>query len=145
MAEMPNPNEQNDIVLTHFIVSHDIDRSASFYTRVLGGELVTKMDGGLGVVQFANSWIIINGGGGPTDDKPDVTLEAPTDPTRTSAFLNIPVADIQAIYTKWSALGAEFLTEPQDRGAEVRCYLRDPDGHLIEVGQSTAGSASPAN
>ncbi len=141
MAEMPNPDQQNDVVLTHFIVSGDIDRSVSFYTGILGGELVMTMDGGPGVVQLANSWIIINGGGGPTEDKPDVTLEVPTDPTRTSAFLNIRVADIRAVYAKWSALGAEFLTEPIDRGQEIRCYLRDPDGHLIEVGQSTLGSA----
>jgi catechol 2,3-dioxygenase-like lactoylglutathione lyase family enzyme len=136
MAEMPSPNQQNDIVLTNFIVSNDIERSVSFYTRVLGGELAMNMDGGPAVVQLANSWIIINGGGGPTDDKPEVTLEVPTDPTRTSAFLNIRVADVHAIYAKWSALGAEFLTPPTDRGSELRCYLRDPDGHLIEVGQS---------
>jgi catechol 2,3-dioxygenase-like lactoylglutathione lyase family enzyme len=136
MAEMPSPNQQNDMVLTNFIVSNDIERSVSFYTHVLGGELAMNMDGGPAIVQLANSWIIINGGGGPTDDKPEVTLEVPTDPTRTSAFLNIRVADVHAIYAKWSALGAEFLTPPTDRGSELRCYLRDPDGHLIEVGQS---------
>jgi catechol 2,3-dioxygenase-like lactoylglutathione lyase family enzyme len=136
MAEMPSPNQQNDILLTNFIVSNDIERSVSFYTHVLGGELAMNMDGGPAIVQLANSWIIINGGGGPTDDKPEVTLEVPTDPTRTSAFLNIRVADVHAIYAKWSALGAEFLTPPTDRGSELRCYLRDPDGHLIEVGQS---------
>jgi catechol 2,3-dioxygenase-like lactoylglutathione lyase family enzyme len=38
------------------------------------------------------------------------------------------------------ARGAEFLTPPQDRGAEIRCYLRDPDGHLIEVGQATGAA-----
>jgi catechol 2,3-dioxygenase-like lactoylglutathione lyase family enzyme len=54
-----------------------------------------------------------------------------------SGFLNIRVADIQAVYGDWSARGAEFLTPPQDRGAEIRCYLRDPDGHLIEVGQTS--------
>ena len=142
MAEWPSPNQQNNIVLTNFIVSNDIERSVQFYTGVLGGELVMNMDGGPAVVQLANGWIIINVGGGPTDDKPEVTLEVPTDPTRTSAFLNIRVADVHAVYAKWSALGAEFLTAPKDRGQEVRCYMRDPDGHLIEVGQSTAGSAS---
>jgi catechol 2,3-dioxygenase-like lactoylglutathione lyase family enzyme len=40
-------------------------------------------------------------------------------------------------YAQARAKGAEFLTEPQDRGAEVRCYLRDPDGYLIEIGQTT--------
>jgi len=65
-----------------------------------------------------------------------VTLETPPDPDRTSSFLNIRVADIQAVYEEWSGRGAEFLTPPQDRGAEIRCYIRDPDGHLIEVGET---------
>ncbi|CAN5323940.1 VOC family protein [soil metagenome] len=132
MAEFPAPSE--GIVLTHFIVSADVDRSARFYSEVLGGEIV--MSGGPTVVQLANSWIIINEGGGPTEDKPTVTLQAPTDPDRVSAFLNIRVADVQAIYETWSARGAQFLTPPKDRGAEIRCYVRDPDGHLIEVGQA---------
>jgi catechol 2,3-dioxygenase-like lactoylglutathione lyase family enzyme len=133
MAEFPAPKE--GIVLTHFIVSDDVERSRRFYTDVLGGE--TVRGGEPSFVQLANSWIIINVGGGPTDDKPTVTLETPPDPDRTSAFLNIRVADIQAIYEDWSARGAEFLTPPQDRGAEIRCYIRDPDGHLIEVGQTS--------
>lgn len=90
-------------------------------------------------VKLAGSWIIINVGGGPTDDKPTVTLETPADPDRVSSFLNIRVADIEAVYAEWSARGAEFLTPPQDRGPEIRCYLRDPDGHLIEVGQANPG------
>jgi hypothetical protein len=81
--------------------------------------------------------IIINVGGGPTDDKPTVVLEAPPDPDRTSSFLNIRVADIQSVYEEWSERGAEFLTPPKDHEFEIRCYIRDPDGHLIEVGQST--------
>jgi catechol 2,3-dioxygenase-like lactoylglutathione lyase family enzyme len=79
--------------------------------------------------------VIINVGGGPTDDKPTVTLEPPTDLNRASSFLNIRVADCQAIYDEWSARGAEFLTPPTDHGTEIRCFLRDPDGYLIEVGQ----------
>ena len=133
MAEFPVPAE--GIVLTHFIVSNDVERSQRFYTDVLGGELVRA--GEPSFVQLATSWIIINVGGGPTEDKPTVTLEAPTDPNRTSSFLNIRVADIAAVYADWSARGAEFLTPPQDRGAEIRAYIRDPDGHLIEVGQTS--------
>ena len=133
MAEFPAPKQ--GFVLTHFIVSEDVERSRRFYTDVLGGE--TMMEGEPTIVALANGWIIINVGGGPTEDKPTVVLEAPRDPDRTSSFLNIRVADIQAIYEDWSARGAEFLTPPQDRGAEIRCYMRDPDGHLIEVGQST--------
>jgi catechol 2,3-dioxygenase-like lactoylglutathione lyase family enzyme len=132
MADFPAPSE--GFVLTHFIVSADVPRSAAFYSDVLGGEMV--MEGEPTILQVANSWVIINVGGGPTEDKPDVVLEAPTDPNRVSAFLNIRVADIQGCYEEWSSKGAEFLTQPQDRGAEIRCYMRDPDGHLIEVGQS---------
>lgn len=136
MAELPAPTE--GIVLTHFIVSGDVERSRRFYTDVLGGEVV--MEGEPSIVALANGWIIINVGGGPTEDKPTVTLEAPQDRDRVSSFLNIRVADIDAIYRDWSARGAEFLTPPQDRGAEIRCYIRDPDGHLIEVGQTTRRS-----
>ena len=134
MADFPAPTE--GFVLTHFIVVSDVERSARFYSDVLGGEVV--MAGEPSIVALANSWIIINVGGGPTDDKPTVTLEPPQDPNRASAFMNIRVADIEALYREWSAGGAEFLTPPQQRAAEIRCYMRDPDGHLIEVGQATA-------
>jgi catechol 2,3-dioxygenase-like lactoylglutathione lyase family enzyme len=135
MAEFPAPTE--GFVLTHFIVVEDVERSARFYTDVLGGELL--MEGEPSIVALANGWVIINVGGGPTEDKPTVTLETPRDPDRVSAFLNIRVADIESIYADWSAKGAEFLTPPQQRATEIRCYVRDPDGHLIEVGQSTRG------
>src|SRR5215831_2665998 len=104
MAEPPTPAE--GIVLTHFIVSDDVERSRRFYTEVLGGETVRA--GEPTIVALANSWIIINVGGGPTDDKPSVTLETPPDPNRTSAFLNIRVGNIQAVYDEWSSRGAEF-------------------------------------
>ncbi len=133
MAEFPAPEE--GIALTHFIVSDDVERSRRFYTEVLGGE--TVWEGEPSIVALANGWIIINVGGGPTDDKPTVTLETPPDPDRVSSFLNIRVADIQAVYDEWSGRGAEFLTPPKEHEAEIRCYIRDPDGHLIEVGQAT--------
>jgi hypothetical protein len=67
-----------------------------------------------------------------------VTLETPSDRSRVSGFLNVRVADIAAVYGEWTSRGAEFLTPPIDRGVEIRCYMRDPDGHLIEVGQLVA-------
>ena len=76
-------------------------------------------------------------GGPPTPDKPGITLVNHEPGDTLSAFLNLRVADINARYAEWTAKGAEFLTPPMDRGAEIRCYLRDPDGYLIEVGQST--------
>jgi catechol 2,3-dioxygenase-like lactoylglutathione lyase family enzyme len=133
MADFPRPSE--GIALTHFIVSSDVSRSRRFYADILGGEVV--LDGEPTIVALANGWIIINVGGPPTDDKPTVTLEPPGDPDRVSAFLNIRVADIHTVYEQWQARGAEFLTPPTDRGVELRCYMRDPDGHLIEIGQTT--------
>ena len=82
MAEFPAPKE--GIVLTHFIVSRDIDRSRRFYTEVLGCEAV--LEGELSIVALANSWITISVGGEPTDDKPTVTLEPPSDPITPRAF-----------------------------------------------------------
>ena len=108
-ATPPFPAPTQGIVLAHFIVSDDVDRSRRFYTEVLGGQAVTT--GEPSYVALANGWIIINRGGGPTDDKPTVTLEIPPDPNRTSSFLNIRVADIEAVYAEWSARGAEFLDD----------------------------------
>lgn len=133
MAEFPAP--ERGILLTHFIVSDDVERSRRFYTDVLGGE--TVREGEPSIVALSNGWVTINAGGGPTDDKPTVTLQTPRDPDRVSSFLNIRVADVHAVYEEWSARGAQFLTPPIDHGAEIRCYIRDPDGHLIEVGQPT--------
>jgi catechol 2,3-dioxygenase-like lactoylglutathione lyase family enzyme len=133
MAELPALSDE--IVVAHFIVSDNVERSCRFYTEVLGGEAVVL--GEPTYVALANSWIIINIGGGPTDDKPDTTLETPSDPDRVSSFLNIRVADIQRVYDQWSARGALFLTPPKHHETEIRCYMRDPDGYLIEVGQTT--------
>ena len=123
-------------VLTHFFTVADVKRSAEFYVRVLGGTVVRS--GEPTIIQIANSWLILNVGGGPTDDKPDVTLRPPQNSQEVSCFLNIRVADIWASYEEWKRRGAEFLTEPKDHSAEIRCYMRDPDGYIIEVGQSTA-------
>ena len=133
MAEPTQPTQR--MVVTHFIVSDDVERSRRFYTEVLGGTVVFGPEPTN--VALANSFIIINVGGGPTDDKPTVTLETPSDPDRVSSFLNIRVADIDAAYVEWSARGAQFLTPPKRHQYEIRCYIRDPDGYLIEVGQTT--------
>ena len=130
---LPAPTE--GFVLTHFITVSDVARAREFYVSVFDGEIV--LDENPCIIKVANGWIIMNPGGGPTEDKPDVTLTPPKDAHTASSFLNIRVADIKACYEQWSAKGAEFLTPPIDRKAELRCYMRDPDGYLIEVGQST--------
>ncbi|WP_329128536.1 VOC family protein [Streptomyces sp. NBC_01476] len=133
MDGFPAPDE--GLLVALFLTVRDVERSRRFYSEVLGGEVVLAENPC--TVKLANSWIIMNPGGGPTPDKPDVTLAPPDDPRTTSAFMNLRVADIDACYAEWTAKGAEFLTPPIDREAEIRCYLRDPDGYLIEVGQAT--------
>ena len=131
--EFPAPKQ--GFVITNFLVVSDQDRSRDSYSRVFGAKVVRERDPV--ILRVANTWLILNVGGGPTDDKPTVTLSTPTDPNHTSAFMNIRVADIAHAYEEWSARGAQFLTEPKDHGFEIRAYIRDPDGHLIEVGQTT--------
>jgi len=134
-----NPNDfpapKDGFVLTHFLVVADQVRSRDFYQKIFGGQVLIERDPV--IMKVANSWLILNSGGGPTDDKPTVTLTTPPDRNRTSAFLNVRVADIAQIYREWSAKGAHFLTEPKDHGREIRAYIQDPDGHLIEIGQAT--------
>jgi hypothetical protein len=108
---------------------------------VLGGEAV--LEGELSIVALANGWVTISVVGGPTDDdKPTVTLVPPSDPDHASSFLSIRVADIGAVYERWSARGAEFLTPPIDRGSEIRCYMRDPSRTSC---WSAGGSARPGS
>ncbi|CAG6397774.1 VOC family protein [Streptomyces cocklensis] len=133
MDGFPAPDQ--GLLVTVFLTVRDVARSRRFYSEVLGGEVVLAENPC--TVKLANSWIIMNPGGGPTPDKPAVTLVAPDDPHTISSFMNLRVADINACYAEWSAKGAEFLTPPIDREAEIRCYIRDPDGYLIEVGQAT--------
>ena len=132
-GDFPAPKE--GFVITHVLVVADPDRSREFYRSLLGGQVL--LEGDPVIMKVANTWLTLTTGGGPTDDKPGVSLGAPADSARTSGFINVRVADIASFYEELSSKGAEFLTEPKDHGPEIRAYLRDPDGHLIEVGQLT--------
>jgi putative intracellular protease/amidase/catechol 2,3-dioxygenase-like lactoylglutathione lyase family enzyme len=132
--EMP---PRDGISIAHFLTVADVERSARYYEKVFGARILTMGDGNAPpYLQLANIWMILNVGGGPTPDKPSVTLSVP-DPDKINSFMNIRVADIQACYELWKSRGAEFITEPIPKYGEIRCYIRDPDGYIIEVGQST--------
>lgn len=126
---------ENGAVLTHLLIVRDVDRSREFYQRVLGATVVRERNPA--ILRFHNSYIVVNSEGGPTDDKPHVQAQAPPDSGTLSSAMNIRVTDVLSVYETWRSRGGEFLTEPKDHGAEIRCYLRDPDGYLIEVGQAT--------
>jgi catechol 2,3-dioxygenase-like lactoylglutathione lyase family enzyme len=130
---IPTPKE--GILVTHFIIVRSIAHSRAFYSEVLGGQVVLEENPC--IVKLANSWVIMNPGGPPTPDKPDISMVNYEPTNAVSTFMNLRVADIEACYREWSAKGAEFVTPPIDRGAEIRCYMRDPDGYMIEVGEST--------
>lgn len=121
-------------VLTHFLTVMDLKLSAEFYLRVFRGKVIRN--GEPTIIQIVNSWVVLNKGGGSTDDKPTVTLRAPLNSDEASNFMIIRLADIWAYYEEWRKRGAEFLTEPKEHELETRCYMRDPDGYLIEVGQT---------
>jgi catechol 2,3-dioxygenase-like lactoylglutathione lyase family enzyme len=133
--QMP-PHE--GVSIAHFLTVADIERSLRFYEKVFDGRILSRGDGkgAPGYLQIANTWLIVNGGGGPTPDKPTVFLSVPPNPDAVSSFMNIRVADIHACYDLWRKRGAEFITEPKDKYGETRCYIRDPDGYIIEIGQS---------
>jgi lactoylglutathione lyase len=124
-----------EFIATETLIVADITRSVTFYRDVLGATVLREGEPTL--LQLKNTWIIINKGGGPTDDKPEVIASLPKDLNTLSSFLNLRVVDIQQCYELWRSRGAHFITEPKIHQTEKRCYIRDPDGYLIEVGQTT--------
>jgi lactoylglutathione lyase len=120
-------------VVIHVLAAADQDRSRESCRALFGADVLSERAAVM--LKVANSWLILNVGGGPAKDKPAVTLTTP--PDRTSAFLSIRVASIAAAYRDWPAKGAHSLTEPRHNGREIRAYVRDPDGHLTEADQTT--------
>jgi catechol 2,3-dioxygenase-like lactoylglutathione lyase family enzyme len=139
MMSQSDPNTELKFVVTNTLIVRDIQRSATFYRDVLGAELLREGEPAL--LRLGNIWLTINVGGGPTDDKPEVLASPPRDPNILSIFLNLRVTDIRRYYDLWSSRGAKFITVPKVHATELRCYMRDPDGYLIEVGQTTMTSS----
>jgi lactoylglutathione lyase len=124
-----------EFVVTVTLIVADVTRSTAFYRDVLGAEVLRV--GEPTFLRLGNLWLTINIGGGPTDDKPDVIATPPKQLSDLSFFLNLRVTDIKRFYERCRARGATFITEPKVHAKEVRCYMRDPDGYLIEIGQTT--------
>jgi lactoylglutathione lyase len=141
MMSEPNPSAELRFVVTNTLIVRDIQRSVAFYCDVLGATVLRQ--GQPTFLRMGNIWLTINDGGGPTDDKPEVVASPPHDPNVLSIFLNLRVTDIRRYYDLWSSRGAKFITEPKVHPTELRCYMRDPDGYLIEVGQNNHDRRSP--
>lgn len=125
-----------DMALTHILVVADLAVARRWYTDVLGASLFREYGGTSAVLEFNGAWLLLVTGGGPTEDKPDVTFAAPEDPSTVAHAFTIRVADCRRAYGILRDRGAEFLTSPVDRGDEVRCFFRDPDGHLFEISEA---------
>ncbi|WP_406657318.1 VOC family protein [Methanolobus sp. ZRKC2] len=139
MTDDDFPAPDKGFVLTHTLIVNDVKASCEWYRKMLEGKIVMETDaaGVPCIIKVANSWIILNiGGGEPTDDKPETTVAVKKDHDILSAFLNIRVADIHDFYKSRKEMGAQFITEPKEHVSEIRCYMVDPDGYLIEVGES---------
>jgi catechol 2,3-dioxygenase-like lactoylglutathione lyase family enzyme len=120
--------------LTHILVVADPARSRAWYTDVLGATLFREYGSSV-VLSFAGAWLLLVEGGGPTPDKPGVTLAPPAGPDVRDNLFTIRVDDCLATYELLRSRGGTFLTPPVTNGAETRCFLRDPDGHLFELSE----------
>jgi catechol 2,3-dioxygenase-like lactoylglutathione lyase family enzyme len=126
---------KTEMELTHILVVSDLERARIFYRDVLGAELYREYGGSSLVLRFLGNWLLVVTGGGPTEDKPTTTFVPPPDPETVSSAFTIRVDDCRESYETLRARGAHFLTPPFDRGGEIRCFFRDPDGHLFEISQ----------
>jgi catechol 2,3-dioxygenase-like lactoylglutathione lyase family enzyme len=127
-----------DTALTHILVVSGPARSRKWYTSVLGAT-VHREYGSSTVLTFGGAWLLLVEGGPPTDDKPSVTLAPPADRNVRDNLFTIRVDDCQATYELLLARGGDFLTPPVRHGSEIRCFLRDPDGHLFEISEYRSG------
>ena len=125
------------VELTLLLVVSDIARARHFYGDVLGATVHREYGGTSLVLQFQGTWLLLVTGGEPTSDKPAVTFSPPRAPDTVDHQLTLRVPNCRAAYETLKSRGAEFLTPPVDRGGEIRCFFRDPDGHLLEISEVT--------
>ncbi len=137
---MPADFPAETMELTHLLVVADLDRARAFYQEILGAEVYREYGGTSSVLRFLGTWLLLVTGGGPTADKPGVAFAPPPDPDTVSHEMTIRVPDCRAAYDTLSTRGARFLTPPVEYEWEVRCFFRDPDGHLLEISESRAAS-----
>ncbi len=130
MSDLPTEGME----LIHILVVGDIERSRSVYRNVLGASVYREYASTSCMLKFQGSWLLLVTGGEPTEDKPGVALDPPSDPV--SHTMTIRVSDCETAPRVLKSRGAEFLTPPTGRGAEIRCFFRDPDGHLLEISQA---------
>jgi catechol 2,3-dioxygenase-like lactoylglutathione lyase family enzyme len=117
--------------LTHILVV----AALAWYEDILGRPCIGSTEAIRRSCSSLGNWLLLVSGAGPTEDKPNVTMAAPQDSNVVDHSFTIRVPDCRQACEALLARGATFLTPPHQRGHEVRCFFRDPDGHLFEISQ----------
>jgi len=125
----------NKSALTTILVISNIDDAKVFYVEKLGASIFREYGGNSLVLEFLGNWFLLVTPGEPTDDKPNTHCLPPENKNRVSHSFTIRVEDCRESYRILKERGVEFITSPIDRGAETRCFFRDPDGHLFEISE----------
>jgi len=132
----------SNLLVSRFTVVNDYKKSRDFYIKLGGEAVVDAEEYSFGFISLANTWIGLCGAGGPTDDKPGISL-APckADETQFASWLAVRTPDVQKTHAALVAKGIDtFITAPivLPNGVEERCYMKDPDGNIVELGQIVA-------
>lgn len=130
-----NPFDASINELTTILVVSNLDDSKEFYVDKLGAELFREYGGSSVVLKFLNQWILLVTEGGPTEDKPEISFVPPGRPNDVSHSFTIRVTNCKETYELLTARGVTFVTPPYDWGQEIRCFFKDPDGHLFEISE----------
>ena len=104
------PVASEGFFVTHFFTVRNQEKSKDFYVRILGGKVIKPENPCY--IKLANSWIVLNSGGGPTPDKPEVLLETPPNLNRVNTFLNLRVADIRPVTKSGATKVRSFSLSP---------------------------------
>lgn len=123
------------VELTHILVVRDIEESTAWYRDVLGARLDRTYGGTSAVFDFNGTWLLLVTGGEPTADKPGVRFSPPQADDVAGHSFTIRVPDCRQAYETLLERGARFLTPPHDWGSEIRCFFKDPSGHLFEISE----------
>ena len=121
--------------ITTILVVSDIRKSKAFYIDLLGADLFSEYGGTSVVLSFLKKWFLLVTPGGPTEDKPNTEFVPPVNPEKVCHSFTIRVDDCHQSYLILKARCVDFITPPYDRGHEIRCFFRDPDGHLYEISE----------
>ena len=115
----------------------DVDRAVAFYRDRLGFELEAVYDDPpYATLSLAGTRLSLAEQGHPADDRPGVTMTAPTDPSRANVVLVVEVDDARGEYARLAAAGMRFLAEPYEPPwGGCRFFCVDPDGYLVEIEQ----------